>query len=104
MLYDQLWLYFCVGVGIILNTCWNLTEIDYVFTGQCNITEQCNITFLAGETVAKLNVSITNDIEIEEIETLCLSINESTLHHSLVRAEPHNVTITIVDINCKHTI
>ena len=90
---------------IVVITCWDLTDTDYDFTGQCdiNITGQCNITFPAGETVATLNVSITDDMEIEEIETLCLSINKDMLHHSLVRAEPYNVTITIKDNDdCKY--
>ena len=61
-----------------------------------------DITFPAGETLAVFNVSINDDDIVEGNENFTLSINTSSLPDTV--ANPVQITVTIVDDDCKYSV
>jgi len=59
------------------------------------------VTFPAGTTTVSFNVDIMGDKLLESDETFQLSIIFKTLPNGVTVNDPSNVTVTIVDDDCK---
>jgi len=63
-----------------------------------------NVTFPAGETIISFDVSIFNDNTMEGVENFNLIINPSSLPSGVIVGDPGQVTVTIVDDECKYVL
>ena len=55
------------------------------------------VTFLAGQKIASLNVTITDNTMLESNKTFILIINSSSLPDNINVGDPENITVTIMD-------
>ena len=62
------------------------------------------VTMPAGMTTATFNIPITDDNILEGDENFMLTINETSLPTGVTRGTPGEVTVTIVDDDCKQLI
>jgi len=60
-----------------------------------------NVTFPAGDTTVSFNVTIIDDRILESDETFQLSINTEKLPDNVTINDPINITVNIVDDDCK---
>ena len=59
------------------------------------------VTFVAGQTHALFNISLTDDDSLEDRETFMLTINSSSLPSNIIRGNLNQTMITIVDNDSK---
>ena len=60
--------------------------------------------FPKGKNSSEFCINILPDKKFETNETIILTINETTLQPNIVLIDPREVTVTIIDDECKHLI